>query len=186
MRQGPARQSLAGGRSTPELLRLLRHWHTSRLSASHSGSSVSVLVTVHNLTSLLRNRASASATPLLDAASYAADELAGLYVKRWWIEVDLRHVKTTMGMDAVHCRSVEGVPEGLTMCALVYSLVRLIVHADALAPLTELRGMIPFVTFIVAAADRLPYSPSPPCKCFGHGSKFDFCIFLGGQTGLDK
>lgn len=70
-------------------------------------------------------------TTLLDAAIYSADELAGLYFKRWRIEVNFRHVKTTMGMDAVHCHSVEGVLKELTMFALVYNLVRLTMHAAA-------------------------------------------------------
>ncbi len=38
-------------------------------------------------------------TTLLDIASYPTLEIVGLYGKRWDVELDLRHLKTTLGMD---------------------------------------------------------------------------------------
>jgi hypothetical protein len=65
-------------------------------------------------------------TTLLDADVYPAEELADLYRTRWQIEINFRHLKTTMGMEVTHCQSVEGVTKELYMFALAYNLVRLV------------------------------------------------------------
>ena len=65
-------------------------------------------------------------TTLLDADKYPAKELAELYGQRWQIETILGYLKTTMGMDVLHCRTVAGVLKELTVYALVYNLVRLV------------------------------------------------------------
>jgi hypothetical protein len=65
-------------------------------------------------------------TTLLDAKAYPAQELTELYLSRWQIEVNFRHLKTTMGMEVMHCKSVEGVTKELYMFAIVYNLVRLV------------------------------------------------------------
>ncbi len=70
-------------------------------------------------------------TTLLDAAVYSAQDLATLYLNRWQIETNFRHLKTTMRMDVLHCKTVEGVLKELTMFALVYNLVRLTMHEAA-------------------------------------------------------
>ena len=61
----------------------------------------------------------------------SADDLAGLYRRRWEIETNFGHLKTTMGMDVLRCHSVAGVLKELTMFALVYNLVRLVMLAAA-------------------------------------------------------
>jgi hypothetical protein len=66
-------------------------------------------------------------TTLTDAAQYPAEEIARLYGDRWQMEVDLRHLKTTMGMDVLHCKTVEGVMKELWMYMLVYNLVRQVI-----------------------------------------------------------
>lgn len=63
-------------------------------------------------------------TTLLDPQEYPAKELAALYGERWQIEVDFRHLKTTMRMEVLHCKTVEGVMKELWMYMLVYNLVR--------------------------------------------------------------
>lgn len=65
-------------------------------------------------------------TTLLDPAVYPAEDLAQLYLSRWQIEVNLRHIKTTMGMEILHCKSVAGVLKELCMFALAYNLIRLV------------------------------------------------------------
>lgn len=70
-------------------------------------------------------------TSLLDATAYPAEELAELYGRRWQVELDLRHLKTTMKMDVLHCQTVAGVMKELTMFALVYNLVRAVMHEAA-------------------------------------------------------
>ena len=70
-------------------------------------------------------------TTLLDAAAYPAAELAGLYLRRWQVEVDFRHLKITMKMDVLRCRTVEGVLKELAMFALAYNLVRSVMAESA-------------------------------------------------------
>jgi hypothetical protein len=65
-------------------------------------------------------------TTLLDPETYRAQELAELYLSRWQIEVNFRHLKTTMGMEVMHCKTVEGVTKELYMFTIVYNLVRLV------------------------------------------------------------
>jgi len=65
-------------------------------------------------------------TTLLDADLYPKAELARLYLQRWDIEVNFRHLKTTMGMAVLHCQTVEGVLKELYMFAIAYNLVRLV------------------------------------------------------------
>jgi hypothetical protein len=65
-------------------------------------------------------------TTLLDPVAYPATELADLYLSRWQIEVNFRHLKTTMGMEILHCKSVDGVLKELYMFAVAYNLVRLV------------------------------------------------------------
>ena len=46
-------------------------------------------------------------TTLLDPVRYPARAIAELYRQRWRIETNLRHLKTTMKMEVLHCHSVE-------------------------------------------------------------------------------
>ncbi len=70
-------------------------------------------------------------TNLLDPHQYPAPALADLYGQRWQIETNLRHLKQTMKMDVLHCTTVDGVWKELTVFALVYNLVRTVMHAAA-------------------------------------------------------
>lgn len=78
-----------------------------------------------------RTREITLVTTLLDAERYPLDELAELYRRRWEIETNFAHLKTTMKMDVLRCRSVTGVLKELTMFALVYNLVRLVMFEAA-------------------------------------------------------
>ena len=71
-------------------------------------------------------RAVTLVTSLLDPVAYPADALADLYRARWQAETDLAHLKTTLGMDVLKCRSVEGVLKELAAFAVVYNLVRVV------------------------------------------------------------
>jgi hypothetical protein len=73
-----------------------------------------------------RTRVITLVTTLLDPILYPATELAELYLSRWQIEINFRHLKTTMGMEVLHCKTVEGVLKELYMFALAYNLVRLV------------------------------------------------------------
>ena len=60
---------------------------------------------------------------------------------RWRIETNLNHLKTTMGMDVLHCRSVSGVLKELTIYCLVYNLVRLVMLKAARQQRTTVRSI---------------------------------------------
>ena len=65
-------------------------------------------------------------TTLTDAQQYPTDELCDIYGERWQVEVDLRSLKISLGMDVLHCKTVDGVMKELWMFVLVYNLVRLV------------------------------------------------------------
>ena len=63
-------------------------------------------------------------TTLLDEEVYSLPELAELFRRRWEIETNFGHVKTTMKMDVLKCKTVDGVLRELHAFALIYNLVR--------------------------------------------------------------
>lgn len=70
-------------------------------------------------------------TTLTDAKAYPKKDLAKLYHTRWEIETNFRHLKTTLGMDTLHCKSPDGVMKELWMYVLVYNLVRRVMLDEA-------------------------------------------------------
>ena len=73
-----------------------------------------------------RTRTVTLVTTLLDAEVYPLEALAKLYGTRWRVELNLRHLKTTMKMDVLKCKTVEGILKELTVYAIVYNLVRVV------------------------------------------------------------
>jgi len=71
-----------------------------------------------------RTRVVTVVTTLLDPEPYPAADVAALYGQRWQIELNFRHLKQTLKMDALHCRTAAGVQKELATYALVYNLVR--------------------------------------------------------------
>jgi len=64
------------------------------------------------------------ATTLLDSEEYTKEELAQLYELRWGVEIDLRHLKTTMRMEQLPNQTPHMVRNELYMHLLAYNLVR--------------------------------------------------------------
>ena len=91
-----------------------------------------------------RTRRVTLATTLLDETKYTADELSDVYLGRWKIEVNLRHLKQTMGMDILRCRSADGVLKEMMVFALIYNLVCCVIH-DAAARQTVPPDRISFI-----------------------------------------
>ena len=85
-----------------------------------------------------RVRQVTAVTTLLDPERYPADELAKLYLARWQIELNFRHLKITLGMDVLKCKTVNGVLRELLMFGLVYNLVRAVMLQAA-----EQQGVAP-------------------------------------------
>ena len=63
-------------------------------------------------------------TTLLDCKKYHKKELAQLYKERWLIELDLRSIKTNMGMEMLRCKSSVMVKKEIAIHFLSYNLVR--------------------------------------------------------------
>lgn len=71
-------------------------------------------------------------TTLLDQEKYPAEELVELGRGRWSAELNIRHLKTTMGLEILKCKTVQGVLKELAIFLLVYNLVRAVMlHAAA-------------------------------------------------------
>ena len=63
-------------------------------------------------------------TTLSDAEEYPADEIAELYHQRWLIELDIRAIKVSLGMDVLRCKTPEMVRREVWTCLLAYNLIR--------------------------------------------------------------
>jgi hypothetical protein len=63
-------------------------------------------------------------TTLLDPELYPAEEVAGLYLKRWDIEVDFRHLKSVMKMEVAAGKSPDIVRKEIWSYIIGYNLVR--------------------------------------------------------------
>ena len=71
-------------------------------------------------------------TTLLDPVLYPAHELIALYRRRWEMELTLRHLKTTMGMEPLRCQSPEMARKELLAYLVASNLIRCLM-AEAVA-----------------------------------------------------
>lgn len=70
-------------------------------------------------------------TTLLDRRLYTKRKLMRLYRRRWEVELRLRDIKTTMGLERLHSLTPEGCRKELWMGLLGYNLIRTIMVAAA-------------------------------------------------------
>jgi hypothetical protein len=73
------------------------------------------------------------ATTLLDAVTYPAAMIADMFAARWNAEVNLRHLKHTLGLDVLRSETVAGVTKELHAFVIIYNLVRRIMCSAARA-----------------------------------------------------
>jgi Transposase DDE domain len=71
-------------------------------------------------------------TTLLPPAQASKSELKALYKQRWQIELDLRNIKTTLGMETLSCKTPEMKLKEIWVYFLAYNLIRLIMAQSAL------------------------------------------------------
>jgi putative transposase len=71
-------------------------------------------------------------TTLTDAKQYSRDEIAELYRRRWLAELDIRAIKSTMGMDHLRCKTPDMVRKEIWTCLLAYNLIRLKILQSAM------------------------------------------------------
>lgn len=65
------------------------------------------------------------ATTLLDCQAYPREWIAAVYQSRWLVELDIRDIKCSLGMDHLRAKSPEMVQTELWSCLLAYNLIRL-------------------------------------------------------------
>ena len=68
---------------------------------------------------------------LPDPEKYQATELADLYARRWGIEVKLRDVKTTLGMEFFAVKTPKMAHKTLWMKIIAYNLMRILMQQSA-------------------------------------------------------
>ena len=67
-------------------------------------------------------------TTLLDAIEYPAHDILQLYDERWEAEINLKHIKTTLGMDILSCKTPAMVRKEIYTYLLAYNLLRTIMY----------------------------------------------------------
>ena len=70
-------------------------------------------------------------TTMHNARAVPKRELAALYARRWHIELDIRNIKTTLGMEVLRCMTPAMVEKELWVCLLAYNLIRLLMAQAA-------------------------------------------------------
>ncbi len=80
-----------------------------------------------------RTRALIVATTLLDPVAYPAAAILALYGDRWTVELRLRDIKTTLGMDILRSKSPAMVRKEIYMHLLAYNLIRQLMVSAAVA-----------------------------------------------------
>ena len=78
-----------------------------------------------------RHRRITLVTSLLDPGLYPAEELIGLYARRWRLELTLRDLKTTMGMEELRCKSPDMAEKELLAYLVAHNLVRCVMAESA-------------------------------------------------------
>jgi len=72
-------------------------------------------------------------TTLIDPRTYTKEDVAELYHQRWLVELDIRALKITLGMDVLRCKTPEMVRKEIWTCLLAYNLIRQTMLEAALA-----------------------------------------------------
>lgn len=80
-------------------------------------------------------------TTLRDPRTVSKTQLGALYQHRWHVELDLRCIKTTLGMEVLHCLTPAMVEKELWVHLLAYNLIRLLMAQAASDHATEPREL---------------------------------------------
>lgn len=71
-------------------------------------------------------------TSLTCPVSIPKQALKTLYVSRWQVELDIRNIKTTLGMDTLSCKTPLMAVKEMWVYLLAYNLIRLLMAQSAL------------------------------------------------------
>ena len=70
-------------------------------------------------------------TTLTDAEAFTKEDIAELYGFRWNVELDIRAIKQTLGLDHLRCKTPEMVRRELWVTLLAYNLIRKLIATSA-------------------------------------------------------
>jgi hypothetical protein len=70
-------------------------------------------------------------TTLLSPAEVSKPALKALYKDRWHVELDLRNIKTTLGMETFSCKTPQMVEKEMWVYFLAYNLIRIVMAQAA-------------------------------------------------------
>ena len=71
-------------------------------------------------------------TTLCCPKQYKKADLKVLYKDRWHVELNFRHIKTTLGMDVLSCRTPDMIEKEIWVYLLAYNLIRILMAQAAL------------------------------------------------------
>jgi len=71
-------------------------------------------------------------TTLLDHKAYPKKKLKQLYRDRWQVELNFRHIKSTLGLDVLRCKTPQMIEKEIWVTLLAYNLVRLLMAQAAI------------------------------------------------------
>lgn len=66
------------------------------------------------------------ATTLMDQSQWPDERIIDLYGQRWDIETCFGHLKTTMKMNVLRCKTLDGMRKELAMMLIAYNMIRLL------------------------------------------------------------
>lgn len=71
-----------------------------------------------------RTESFVAVTTLTDEKTYLSPEIAALYHRRWLVELDIRALKVTLGLDVLRCKSPAMIRKEIGVGLLAYNLIR--------------------------------------------------------------
>lgn len=74
----------------------------------------------------IKNKKTIIITTLLASAFYSKNQIISLYRNRWFVELDLRIIKSVMQMDILRCKTPEMIKKEIWVYFLAYNLLRTI------------------------------------------------------------
>lgn len=133
-------------------------------------------VTVHVDNPGFRTSIISVVTTLLDDKAYPAAAIAELYRRRWTVEVYLRDIKTSMGMDVLSCKSPAMVELELWTYVIAYNLVRAVM-ADAALTHEAKVGEISFMGTVSTLRQWAPMMARPGLPLEQRIAMYDLMLY---------
>ncbi len=143
----------------------LVNWHKSKPTpkglTKEQWAAIPDFLTVRHITFVpdirgFRTKKITVATTLTDHKQYPASAFADLYRRRWLVELFLRDIKVTLGMDILRCKTPAMVEKEWSMHLIAYNLIRLTMMQAALKANLDVER-ISFKATLQAVRHWVPY-----------------------------